>query len=289
MSTYVVREAKEEDVGGIEGIIRPLAKRGLLLARSQENLKAHRAGFKVVKVGGYVVACAELRVLSKGRMAEILSLGTKRGFEGQGCEAPLLRAIIEEARQRKIEKVFTVSHLTDVLEQAGFVIPASGERSILFFYPQRQETPEVNGGDEETIGIYATRLEQARAVFQLIEKEVRKGNLLPRSLGEIGGLALAGCSFVAEVAGKIVGHACLDVYNPEQAELRSLFVLNDYWGRGAAKRLIARVEHEARSRTIIELMTVTNKVELFQDLGFAFTSRLLTEARWVYPQTWKLP
>lgn len=284
---YQIQPAREQDVPEICRLIRPLSAQHLLLPRNVADVRAHLGGFRVTKFEGKIVAAAELRVLSPLRMAEILSLAVRDDFKGHGYEIALLEAIILEAGRLQIEKVFTVSHLTKMLAQVGFRIPASGERSILFSYPKTRIAPNIRGGGDR-VEIRAARLEEMETILGLINGQAKKGHLLYRSAKEIEDLVLAGCAFVAVFKGHIIGHACLDIYNSNQAELRSL-VVNDYYsGWKVATKLIVRVYAEAKSRGLTELMTVTNKVDLFLGLGFAFTSRFLTEALWVYPQKWKL-
>ena len=74
--------------------------------------------------------------------------------------------------------------------------------------------------------------------------------------------------FVAEIDGQVVGCCALEVYSKRLAEVRSLSVKKSHQGQGAAKRLIKAVLKEARKRKVVEVLTITGAVSLFERQGF---------------------
>ena len=80
--------------------------------------------------------------------------------------------------------------------------------------------------------------------------------------------------FVAEISGVPVGCVlCECRSNPDHLYLSRLAVLQAYRGRGIARRLIARVEDEARSHQVrtVRLDTrlcLTDNIALYQRLGY---------------------
>lgn len=269
------------DAPGISRIIKPLARAKRLQSRELSDIRNHIGGFRVVKRHGLVIACAELKVMDPRRIAEVWSLAVAKRSENCGYEEPLLREIVTEAQALGLEKIFTVSDRIAILEKMGFFVPATGEKNILFFYPQEMGIPEVAGG--LNIEIRPAQLSELGLIYQMIKEASGQSRVLPRRPREIESLIIQSCSLVAELEGQIIGHICLDIYNEEQAEVRSFLVAPGFTGQKVGKKLIAGICQEAQRRNLTELMTVTRQVKIFREMGFSFATRLLTEARWVYP------
>jgi N-acetylglutamate synthase-like GNAT family acetyltransferase len=90
--------------------------------------------------------------------------------------------------------------------------------------------------------------------------------LLPRSNEEI--ISNKELWWVAEHEGKIVGCACLEIYSPKMAELRSLVVDDAVRGLGYGKSLVEAVKSEVNLRRIPELLVITSTPEFFEKLNF---------------------
>ena len=110
---------------------------------------------------------------------------------------------------------------------------------------------------------------------------VERGRLLPRTQDELEDLTVDG--FIAELDGRIVGFAALEIYSSKLAELRSLAVVPDQQGRGIGKALVSACVERAKQRHIFEVMAITSSDEFFQRCGFDFT--LPGEKKAVFLQT----
>lgn len=114
-----------------------------------------------------------------------------------------------------------------------------------------------------------------------IEPFVAQGRLLPRTRDELEDLTENG--FLAEVDGRIVGFAALEIYSTKLAELRSLAVSSEFQGRGVGKALVQACVELARTKHVFEVMAITSSDEFFQRCGFDFT--LPGEKKAVFLQT----
>ena len=114
-----------------------------------------------------------------------------------------------------------------------------------------------------------------------IEPFVRLGRLLPRTRDELEDLTENG--FLAEVDGRIVGFAALEIYSTKLAELRSLAVSSEFQGQGVGKALVQACVELARQKHVFEVMAITSSDEFFQRCGFDFT--LPGEKKAVFLQT----
>jgi amino-acid N-acetyltransferase len=117
--------------------------------------------------------------------------------------------------------------------------------------------------------IRPARRDDEQQVWDLIEPFVEKQVLIPRTLDEFDLLLDSG--FVAELDGKVIGFAALEIYSRKLAEIRSLCVAQGYQRHGVGKLLVAACVQFARDRSILEVMAITSSEEFFRSCGFDFT------------------
>ena len=117
--------------------------------------------------------------------------------------------------------------------------------------------------------VRATREADVEQLGFFIEPFVALGRLLPRTHDELTDLTRHG--FVAEVNGRFVGFAALEIYSVKLAELRSLAVSSEYQGRGIGKALVQACVERAQQHNVFEVMAITSSEEFFQRCGFDFT------------------
>lgn len=103
-------------------------------------------------------------------------------------------------------------------------------------------------------------------MLALVEPEVQKGNILPRSEEEMANTIRS--YVVARDGERIVGFCALYIYTQELAEVRSLIVDEQYHNRGIGKELVRHIEQEGRALGIQTLLVLTYKEDFFQKLGF---------------------
>jgi N-acetylglutamate synthase-like GNAT family acetyltransferase len=101
-------------------------------------------------------------------------------------------------------------------------------------------------------------------IQRLINENLDK--LLPRTDDDIR--ELLPTFWVADEDGEIVGCACLEIYSPKIAELRSLAVRDDCRGKGYGAMLVNTVVEAAKARRIPQILVVTSTPEFFEGLNF---------------------
>ncbi|MEX0702895.1 MAG: GNAT family N-acetyltransferase [Planctomycetales bacterium] len=111
--------------------------------------------------------------------------------------------------------------------------------------------------------------EDVPALLGFIHPFVEQGKLLPRTEKELGVLVPHG--FVAELQGRVLGFAALEIYSIKLAEIRSLAVAAEYQGQGIGKRLIESCLLLARERNVLEVMAITSSENVFRACGFDYT------------------
>ncbi|MFA5764164.1 MAG: GNAT family N-acetyltransferase [archaeon] len=109
------------------------------------------------------------------------------------------------------------------------------------------------------------------AVRELIDIGAKEGVILNRTNDEINELITKECMLVAEEENKVIGLICLDFYSKRLSEIRTVYVSEDYRGKGIGKELIHSIIDKANKLEIHELMTITtkDKKDWFFKNGFA--------------------
>ena len=107
------------------------------------------------------------------------------------------------------------------------------------------------------------------AILDVIAPYVREGKILARTVTELS--ELIDTYFVAEVEGKILGCAVLEIYSKKLCEVRSLAVSAEAQGLGIGKKLVAACVELAKIENIMEVMAISSNEEFFQSCGFDFT------------------
>jgi N-acetylglutamate synthase-like GNAT family acetyltransferase len=121
----------------------------------------------------------------------------------------------------------------------------------------------------------------APALAEFIQPFVEAGKLLPRTITELNELLPS--FLVADMEGRIVGCAALEVYSPKLAEIRSLAVSPDAQGLGIGKKLVQACIERAHKLRILEVMAITSADDFFIACGFDYT--LPGEKRALFIQT----
>jgi N-acetylglutamate synthase-like GNAT family acetyltransferase len=140
---------------------------------------------------------------------------------------------------------------------------------------------------DESSAAVIIRQAESRDVLPLdefIKPFVEQKILLPRTIDEMEDLIKHG--FLAEIDGKIVGFAALEIYSSKLGEIRSLAVLEEYQGRGIGKKLVLACIERAHERNVLEVMAITSSEAFFKTCGFDFT--LPGEKKALFHQTREL-
>lgn len=110
-------------------------------------------------------------------------------------------------------------------------------------------------------------LKDIAEMIALVEPEVKKGVILPRSQEEMANTIRS--YYVAKVEGRIVGFCALYIYSPSLAEVRSLIVKEEYRSNGIGKGLVELLLEEGKRLGIEEVLVLTYQEGFFKALGFS--------------------
>jgi len=113
------RWARAADAPAVYRLVAYYADRGLLLPRTEAEIRAHIGRFLVLVEGEELAGCVALEPYGAD-LAEIRSLAVEPARRGHGLGAELLRAALDAARRRKIARVFAVTHAPEIFGRQGF-------------------------------------------------------------------------------------------------------------------------------------------------------------------------
>ena len=114
-----IRPASMSDIRGIYKLVNLHAELGDVLPRTQTQIEESLSDWIVGSLNDEIVACVSLLSYNKN-LAEVRSLIVSDQMQGMGWGATLLEAIIAEAKNRKIPKIFALTRAEAFFERAGF-------------------------------------------------------------------------------------------------------------------------------------------------------------------------
>jgi len=115
------------------------------------------------------------------------------------------------------------------------------------------------------------KVDDARAIYELIAQYAEQGLLLPRAEDEIR--RNISHFLVQEEKGRMISCVSLENYGADLAEIRSLAVDPACRGRGTGAKLLVFALAEAERRGIARVFAVTHAPEFFLRQGFERRSR----------------
>jgi amino-acid N-acetyltransferase len=119
--SITVRPARTDDVPGIRAVVEPLVRRGVLVSK---HAVAYYEGLQQFVVAAdsddRVVGCGALHVLWDD-LAEVRTLAVAGDYLGRGVGSQLLRRVLEEARERRVNRVFCLTFEVPFFTRHGFV------------------------------------------------------------------------------------------------------------------------------------------------------------------------
>lgn len=116
----MIRRAYLDDVLAIRDLINQWAEESRMLFRSLANLYESVRDFTLYEIDGEVVGCCALQIIWQD-LAEVKSLAVKPGYQGKGIGRALVGAVIEEARELHLPRIFALTLEKDFFERMGFV------------------------------------------------------------------------------------------------------------------------------------------------------------------------
>jgi N-acetylglutamate synthase-like GNAT family acetyltransferase len=113
------RRARPSDVSALHGLIAFYAEQGILLPRTEQNLREHLRYFLVLAENQRVVGCVALEKYSDS-LAEIRSLAIDPAVRGCGMGTRLVKYALKTATRQNIARVFAVTHAPQFFIRQGF-------------------------------------------------------------------------------------------------------------------------------------------------------------------------
>lgn len=113
------RRARLADAPAIHALVASYAAEGLLLSRTEDEVRRRIGSFLVLEEKGRLAGCAALEAYGAD-LAEIRSLAVVSSARGRGLGARLVQFALAEARRRRIARVFAVTSVTGFFLQQGF-------------------------------------------------------------------------------------------------------------------------------------------------------------------------
>lgn len=102
----------------------------------------------------------------------------------------------------------------------------------------------------------------------MINDSAAKGEMLPRSLMDLYGSLRDFFVYVDNKDDIIIGLCAMHIFWENLAEIRSLFVRNEYRHRGIASKLVEACVSEAITLDLLKIFTLTYQDMFFGTIGF---------------------
>ncbi len=115
----MLRSATMDDVKIIHGLLKHYADQGLLLPRSISSIYDKLRDFVVYELDGKVVGVCALQIFWED-LAEIRSLAVDESCLRGGIGRLLVENCLQEARNFRISRVFTLTYQTEFFRKLGF-------------------------------------------------------------------------------------------------------------------------------------------------------------------------
>lgn len=113
------RRARTADVRAIRELVQPLAERRVLISKDAVAYFEGIQEFRVAEVDGQIAGCGALHVMWED-LAEIRTLAVAEQHLGHGVGSALLEALVADARELGVERVFCLTFETDFFVRHGF-------------------------------------------------------------------------------------------------------------------------------------------------------------------------
>ena len=118
-----LREASEDDVGGILQLIEPFEKDGTLVKRSRTEIERDAGLYTVIEHDGVIFACAALYPYPESKTAEMAALTVSPDVQGQGDGERVLKRIEQRAKAAGLDSIFVLTtRTTHWFLKRGFVL-----------------------------------------------------------------------------------------------------------------------------------------------------------------------
>ncbi len=107
-----LRGAQSSDVPGIQRLLEPMERAGILIPRSAEDLELMIDRFQVTELDGTIIACASLVEFPEAAAGELACVAVHPAYRAQGRGDRLLAHLEALARERGLERLFVLTTQT---------------------------------------------------------------------------------------------------------------------------------------------------------------------------------
>jgi amino-acid N-acetyltransferase len=107
-----LREASNDDVGGILQLIEPFEKDGTLVKRSRTEIERDVGHYTIIEHDGVIFACAALYPYPEGKTAEMAALTVSPQSQGQGDGERVLKRVEQRAKAMGLDSIFVLTTRT---------------------------------------------------------------------------------------------------------------------------------------------------------------------------------
>lgn len=129
--------------------------------------------------------------------------------------------------------------------------------------------------------IRKAKVSDVKTIHRLINGSAGKGEMLPRSLMDLYDSLRDFYVFVDDKDDSIVGLCAMHIFWENLAEVRSLFVAEEYRRKGIGRTLVEASISEAITLDLMRIFTLTYQSEFFKSLDFRIVDRsILPEKIW---------
>jgi len=126
----ITRKAKTSDISDISQLIEEASGYGILLQRTEQELHDDLDEFWVMEDNDKIIACCALDIYSK-KLAEIRSMAVRESYQGQGIASILLDHCIQEAKDKGVYEVLTITNRANIFRKKGFAEQLDGQTALL--------------------------------------------------------------------------------------------------------------------------------------------------------------
>jgi amino-acid N-acetyltransferase len=127
----------------------------------------------------------------------------------------------------------------------------------------------TTASDTDVITYRQATPEDADVIHAILRPYVSNRKLFARTEAEV--IELTRHGFIAEVGGRAVGFAAVEVYSRKLAEVQCLAVRAEFQGRGIGHELVGRCVQRAKELGVVEVMAISSSDEFLKSCGFDYS------------------
>ncbi|MBE2984728.1 N-acetyltransferase [Campylobacter sp. RM9344] len=110
---------KPKDIKNMQELVAPEVASGVILPRSDDEISTNIRSYIIAKDGDKIVGFCALHIHAPD-LAEIRSLIVDKNLRGSGIGSMMVNALLKEAKEYEISRVFTLTYQRRFFEKLGF-------------------------------------------------------------------------------------------------------------------------------------------------------------------------